>query len=191
MAMRLALTISVGLMMAACGGGSSPAATATSNAASSASASAQATVNVPSNFCSILSAADLQTAMSQAVPTASPLAAVSQGEQDCANLSNTADPTYIAFSIMLGTVCMQSQPATSQCISDRSNAYMKMKQFYKSAEQDISGLGGQAFCVPGAPINGTPEGALVYVLDTWIYISAGADTCAHAQAVAAALLAKL
>jgi hypothetical protein len=137
-------------------------------------------VQVPENFCSLLSAAEISKVMGSAYPTA-------EGSQSPSEAQCTSIPTAgndVSFKMYWNNeYCIDGKPVDKKCLDSQSNGFAVNKQSAGNV-QNVPGLGDQAFCFVAPP-------ATVDVLKGWIYLIVGADSCVHAQTLAGMLLAKV
>ena len=139
-----------------------------------------ASVHVPENFCSLLSASDISRVMGSAYPEA-------QGSQSPSEAQCTSIPTAgndVSYKLYWNNeYCIDGKPVDQECLDSQSKGFQVNKQSAGQV-QGVPGLGDQAFCFVAPP-------ATVDVLKGWIYLIVGADSCAHAQTLAGMLLAKV
>jgi hypothetical protein len=165
---RIGAVVATAILTAACG---------CSHGGSSAKAGG---VQVPENFCSLLSASDISRVMGSAFPAA-------QGSQSPSEAQCTSIPTAgndVSFKLYRNNeYCIDGKPADKQCLDSQSEGFLANKQ---SAGQvtNVPGLGDQAFCFVAPP-------ATVDVIKGWIYLIVGAESCVQAQTLAGMLLAKI
>jgi hypothetical protein len=163
-----AMLVGVALVLSACGGGAEG------------SANNADVVRVPTNLCTLLSAADIGQATGRAFPEPQ-LTQKGFGEQDCRSVPTSGNT--VSFKIYWGD-CVDGKPPNMDCLNSVSGAFATNKQQTISQIQPIAGLGDQAFCIP-APF------ATVEVLKRWFYLTVVADACPQAQKLAGMLLTKL
>ncbi len=143
----------------------------------SGAASKSSAVHVPENFCHLLSAADISRVMGSDFPAA-------EGSQSPSEAQCTSIPTAgndVSFKLYWNNeYCIDGKPVDKKCLNSQSQGFAVNKQSAGNV-QSVPGLGDQAFCFVAPP-------ATLDVLKGWIYLIVGADTCAHAQTLAAMLL---
>ena len=143
-------------------------------------ASKSAGVHVPENFCSLLSAAEISRVMGSAFPPAA--GSQSPSEAQCTSIPTAGND--VSFKLYWNNeYCIDGKPVDKECLDSQSKGFAVNKQSAGKV-QAVPGLGDQAFCFVAPP-------ATVDVLKGWVYLIVGADSCAHAQALAATLLAKV
>ncbi|MDT5346472.1 MAG: hypothetical protein QOE52_5656 [Mycobacterium sp.] len=143
------------------------------------SAPQAASVHVPANFCGLLSGADISQVMGRAFP--SPGGTQSTSEAQCDSVPTAGND--VSFKLYWNNLyCIDGKPADEQCLNSQAKGFATNKQTAGQV-QNISGLGDQAFCFVAPP-------ATVDVLNGWIYLTVGADSCVQAQTLAGMLLAK-
>jgi hypothetical protein len=168
----LAAVVVAAVVTAACGG--------STGGGSAGSAAKGGNVNVPANFCGLLSGADISQVMGRAFPPAQ--GTQSTSEAQCDSVPSAGND--VSFKLYFNDVyCHDGQPADEQCLDSQSKGFATNKQTAGQV-QDIPGLGDQAFCFVAPP-------ATVDVLKSWIYLTVGADSCVQAQTLAGMLLAKI
>jgi hypothetical protein len=142
--------------------------------------SKSADVQVPENFCGLLSAADISRVMGSAFPPA-------EGSQSPSEAQCTSIPTAgndVSFKLYWNNeYCIDGKPVDKKCLDSQAKGFAVNKQSAGNV-QSVPGLGDQAFCFVAPP-------ATVDVLKGWIYLIVGADSCVQAQTLAGMLLAKV
>ena len=137
-------------------------------------------VQVPDNFCSLLSASDISGVMGSAFPAA-------EGSQSPSEAQCTSIPTAgndVSFKLYRNNeYCIDGKPADKRCLDSQSRGFLANKQSAGQV-QNVPGLGDQAFCFVAPP-------ATVDVIKGWIYLIVGAESCVQAQTLAGMLLAKI
>lgn len=143
-------------------------------------ASRSASVHVPENFCSLLSASDISRVMGSAFPAA-------QGSQSPSEAQCTSIPTAgndVSFKLYWNNeYCIDGKPVDKKCLDSQAKGFGVNKQSAGNV-QNVPALGDQAFCFVAPP-------ATVDVLKGWVYLIVGADSCVQAQTLAGMLLAKV
>lgn len=160
------------LLTAACGGGS--------HSGNADSAAKGREVQVPANFCGLLSGTDISQVMGRSFPA--PEGSQSSSEAQCNSVPSAGND--VSFKLYYNDLyCKDGQPPNEQCLDSQSKGFATNKQTAAQV-QNIPGLGDQAFCFMAPP-------ATVDVLKSWIYLTVVADSCVQAQTLAGILLAKI
>jgi hypothetical protein len=160
------------VLTAACGGGS--------HGGNADSAAKGGNVEVPANFCGLLSGADISQVMGRSFPA--PEGSQSSSEAQCNSVPSVGND--VSFKLYYNDLyCKDGQPPNEQCLDSQSKGFAANKQTAGQV-QNIPGLGDQAFCFVAPP-------ATVDVLKGWIYLTVVADSCVQAKTLAGMLLAKI
>jgi len=168
-----AVVVAAAVVAVACGG-SSP------GGGTGGSAVKGGTVHIPANFCALLSGADISQVMGRSFPAPEGSQSLSEAQCDAV----PAAGNDVSFKLYWNDLyCKDGQPPDEQCLDSQSKGFATNKQT-AGPVQSIPGLGDQAFCFVAPP-------ATVDVLQGWIYLTVGADSCVQAQTLAGMLLAKI
>ncbi|HME76195.1 MAG TPA: hypothetical protein VKI00_11255 [Mycobacterium sp.] len=160
------------VLAAACGGGS--------HGGNTDSAAKGGKVQIPANFCGLLSGVDISQVMGRSFPA--PAGSQSSSEAQCNSVPSAGND--VSFKLYYNDLyCKDGQPPNEQCLDAQSKGFATNKQTAGQV-QNIPGLGDQAFCFVAPP-------ATVDVLKGWIYLTVVADSCEQAQTLAGILLAKI
>jgi hypothetical protein len=144
------------------------------------SAAKTSNVQVPDNFCSLLSAAEISKVMGSAFPAA--VGSQSPSEAQCTSIPTAGND--VSFKMYWNNeYCIDGKPVDNKCLESQAKGFAVNKQSAGHV-QNVPGLGDQAFCFVAPP-------ATVDVLKGWIYLIVGADSCVQAQTLAGMLLAKV
>lgn len=99
----------------------------------------------------------------------------------------------IQFSIFVNrNSCFLGEKPSSRCLADTASTFAADKSYdaaHHGPLSEISGLGEQAYCATVSVV-GTTNADLA-VLAGWFRLGVDTDSCAHSQALARLLLAKL
>jgi hypothetical protein len=160
------------VLTAACGGGS--------HGGNADSATKGGKVQVPANFCGLLSGTDISQVMGRAFPA--PEGSQSASEAQCNSVPSSGND--VSFKLYYNDLyCKDGQPPNEQCLDSQSKGFATNEETAGQV-RNIPGLGDQAFCFVAPP-------ATVDVLKGWIYLTVVADSCVQAQTLAGMLLAKI
>jgi hypothetical protein len=160
------------VLTAACGGGS--------HNGNADSAAKGGKVQVPTNFCGLLTGTDISQVMGRSFPA--PEGSQSSSEAQCNSVPSAGND--VSFKLYYNDLyCKDGQPPNEQCLESQSKGFATNKQT-AGPVQNVPGLGDQAFCFVAPP-------ATVDVLKGWIYLTVVADSCVQAQTLAGILLAKI
>lgn len=182
-----AFVVGLALTLAACGssqkGSTGPTTKSTSSNTPAQGSGSSSMVNVPSDFCAIVTTAEITRVMGHAVPAVTPLT-----HHTCDNQLTASGSSLVTFQISVYPPCQNRQPASSKCLSFQASVFSSAKTVAQNPIT-VSGVGDQAFCIASTvPGEASHE---FDVLKGWILLTTSADTCAHAQALASLILSKL
>jgi hypothetical protein len=169
----------------------SPAGTRASTATARASGSGPTTVDLPSNFCSLLSASEISEAVGQSMP-APQLSASGGGETDCDSNAPGSKVGLVSFDLFVDHSCYNHEAPSATCLTATSDTFAFDKSYnnqHYGPLQPISGLGQQAYCFTRTTA-GVPS-ATVEVLEGWFHLAVFSDTCAHSQDLARLILPRI
>ena len=154
--------------------------TATCGCSHGGSSSKAGGVQVPKNFCSLLTASDISRVMGSAFPA--PEGSQSPSEAQCTSIPTAGND--VSFKLYRNNeYCIDGKPADKQRLDSQSKGFQANKQSAGQV-QNVPGLGDQAFCFVAPP-------ATVDVIKGWVYLIVGAESCKQAQTLAGMLLAKI